>query len=75
MENKIDKFALNDELLDRVSGGKTSCYGTTEVPDDVFCPRCGGDQMLLNLGYGLYECVAPGCGIAFDLNGNIYTPQ
>ena len=73
MEKKKEKVALNDELLEKVSGGKSSCYGAVEVDDNVFCVQCGGDKMLLDLGYGLYECIT--CGIAFDLNGNIYTPQ
>ena len=75
MENKKGIVALNDELLDKVSGGKSSCYGTAVVPDDVFCPRCGSDQMLMYIDYGYYLCVADGCGIAFNLNGDIFTPD
>ena len=30
MENKKDKVKLNDDRLDKVSGGKSSCYGTVE---------------------------------------------
>ena len=75
MENKNEKIRLNDELLEKVAGGKLSCYGTSEVPDDVFCPNCGGDQMLMDIGYGYYLCAADNCGIAFNMNNEIFTPD
>ena len=75
MENKNEKLRLNDELLEKVAGGKSSCYGTAVVPDDLFCPNCGSDQMLMDIGYGYYLCVADNCGVAFNLNGDIFTPE
>ena len=38
MENKIDKSALNDELLDKVSGGYGDVFSTV---GSYICPACG----------------------------------
>ena len=43
MENKKEKVALNDELLDKVAGG-TDWKGTT-------CPKCGNAPKIASLDY------------------------
>ena len=41
-ENKNEKVALNDELLDKIAGGVIEYETTT-----LFCRRCGQDNVFV----------------------------
>ena len=70
MENKKDKVALNDELLEKVAGGVLNISSDDYLEDDVLdgpepvpvfwfgCDRCHNEFR----SYEDYVCVSPCCG-------------
>ncbi len=64
MENKKEKVALNDELLDKVSGGQSFFELDAETQSKVMagiCPKCNKLDVVRFDGPG-YSYICRSCG-------------